>query len=112
MTVSLQAGELRHVILIQQNRRTFDTNGDPTRSWSTLATRRAAIEPAGGVEGDSTGKYAGVNFVKMRLRFFAGLTPSQRIVHESKSFEIVSVSDVESMGVTHEIVCREIVTGG
>lgn len=112
MTVNLQAGELRHVIEIQQNRRTFDANGDPTRSWSTVATVRAMIMPIGGDEGDATGKYAGVNDVKMRMRFHSGLTPSQRIVHESKNFQIVSVSDVEGMGVAHEIVCREIVTGG
>jgi len=112
MTVCLQAGDLRHVISIQQNRRTFDANGDPTTSWTTIATRRAEIKPFGGVEQDNTGKYAGVTHIRMRLRYYAGLTPAQRIVHDSRNFEIVSVVNVEEMNVAHEIVCREIVTGG
>lgn len=110
--VCLAAGELKQVVTIQQNRRTFDTNGDPTTSWTDLATRRASIMPTVGTEKDAGGTFAAVVTVKIKMRYFAGLTPAQRIQNDSKNYEILSVVNVESADVVHELICKEIVTGG
>ena len=46
----MQAGKLRHRVVVETNTRTQDAQGQPVASWATAATVWASIEPLSGAE--------------------------------------------------------------
>lgn len=104
----MRAGQLRHVVTIQQKSVSQDAYGEETITWSDVATVRAGIFPKRGREYiESKQEQADITH-RILLRYRSGITPSMRIVYGSRVFEIVAppINPAER-DIQLEVMCRE-----
>jgi len=95
----IQAGELRHKITIQSATETTGAYGTESTWADFLANRPAAILPSAvGRDVLSTAE-GNVNAIKFRMRYYAGILPDMRIVHNSQNYRITQVENVRNMNV-------------
>lgn len=76
----MRAGELRHRVQIQVASDSRDAHGGNVRSWSTIATVWASIEPLTGRELFEAQQIESRATVRIRLRHYPGLTGKHRIL--------------------------------
>lgn len=90
----MQAGKLRHRIVIQQST-SSQTVGEPVKTWSTVATVWADYEDLGGSEGTNSGQeqYA-TGMRRYEIRYRTGLVPKMRISHQSVFWDIDRIVNV------------------
>ena len=105
----MRAGPLRHLVEVQRATEGRASDGGVTQTWSTLASRRASIEPLNGREFfEQAATQADISH-RIRMRHFEGLTPKDRIVFRSRVFELEHVRNVNERGVITECLAREVV---
>lgn len=89
----VRAGDMRHVIAIQQRSDALDAYGQPSLAWTTVFTCRAAIQWTPGTEVFAAASRNARAPAVFRIRYRAGVVPSMRIVHDSRVFNVTSVVD-------------------
>ena len=110
----MQAGRLRHEVDLQRVTVAPDAHGDQTKTWTTLATVRASIEPLSGREflqaaqvmSDVTVR------IKVRGRPDVRLTPKDRVRHVDPNhgerlFDIRHIVDWGGRGKEWDLMCTE-----
>lgn len=105
----IRSGEMRHQITIQVRSASQDADtGEQVNTWSTFATRRAAVERTTGSEIEASAQRNGRVQTVFRIRFLSGVTPAMRISFNSKVFNILSV--VDQRGLCEELIltCEEL----
>lgn len=107
----MQAGKLRHRIIIQdKGTPTRDTFGQEVISWETHATLWAQVSPITGRETvEGSAQLADITH-QIRIRSFAGVAPSMRVLWGSRIFDIQQVRDLDERGVESVLLAQEIVT--
>jgi len=94
----MEAGRLRYSVLLQQQSSSKNSRGEFAQSWTTLATRRAAIRPLAGREyWQQSGEHSAVT-TEIRVRYDATLKPlkpKDRVVDTGPSPQVVY--DIESV---------------
>lgn len=101
------AGRLRHRVAIQRATRTRDSFGEAIRTWSTLATVWASVEPLRGREFfDAEMVQAEVSH-RVIMRAYPGLQATDRLLYEGRVLEIQAVIDVRERGREYQVMCRE-----
>ncbi len=103
----MRAGLLRHRIVIQGVTETRDAVGGVSRSWATDATRWGSIEPVRGRELLESDSVRGDVTHKIRFRYYSGLTPTNRLTHGGRTFEIVSVLNPGERDIMTEVLAKE-----
>lgn len=104
----MRAGRLRHLVQIQSAVDTRTSTGRPTRTWSTEDEVWASIKPLSGAESvDALGKEGQVGY-DIRIRYRDDVKPKQRIVHDGRYMEIVSVHNMWERGRELSIMAREV----
>ena len=103
----MRAGRLRHKVSIQSATEARDAHGGVTRSWSESASVWASIEPLSGRELSEARQIAAETTHRIRLRYLSSLAPDQRIVHDSRTFEIVSIANVEERNREMVVLAKE-----
>lgn len=107
----MNAGKLRHQITIQQNTASADALGNLLpASWSTLSGASglwASIENAGAREFVIGDQVDATITHKIRLRYFAGITPRMSVLFGSRRFLIQQVQDVDARGIELELLAVE-----
>jgi SPP1 family predicted phage head-tail adaptor len=87
----MRAGKLRHRLVIQRATTTQGSTGQPVKTWTTLATVWGDVK---GIESDETegGEKQTLAIAKydILIRYFAGLTALDRLIHDGKVLEIAS----------------------
>lgn len=91
----MEAGNLRHRIIIQQRTDTQNGYGEPIPAWSTFATVWAAVEPIMGREQFAVQQLQSAVSVRVRIRYQAGITPLMRVRWADK--EVIRLMDIESI---------------
>ena len=104
---TLKAGHLDKRVEIQANTPAANDYGEMVASWATVATVWAAIEPLTGREVLQTQQVQAESSVRIRIRYYSGLTAAHRIKYGSRIFEINSVSNKFERGEHMELMCRE-----
>lgn len=105
-----KAGELIHRVQIQADAgTTTDALGEPVEDWQTVAYRYASIEPLGGRELWTAQQVQADVSHRIRMRFYAGVTPKMRILFQSRIFNIGVVRNLEERCDTLELLCKEAV---
>lgn len=104
----LKAGTLDQRVTIQTRTDVVDAMGGVSSSWAALATVWASVHPITGREFFSANQMMSGATVRIRMRRRSDVTPRMRVVHGSRTYDIQSVSDVESAGVVTEIIAEEI----
>lgn len=109
----MQAGELRHQVVVQQLTETQDTYGDTAPAevsddqWSTFATRWAKLEPLQGREFLQAGIEQAQSTIWITMRYLAGVTPKMRVAYGSRLFDILSVNSDEQTHRETKLFCKE-----
>lgn len=104
----MRAGNLRHVITIQEKTLTSDGMGGNTEAWATFAIVRAAIWPVSAKERVSNQQLEHEITHKIRVRYFSGVTAAMRVVFDSRTFEILSIVNWEERNITLDLICEEV----
>lgn len=97
----MKAGRLRYSVAIQQQASTKNSRGEFDDTWTTLANRRASIEPINGKEfWSKSGEHSDVD-TRIRIRWDISLRlvkPKDRISHtDSASPQATTIYDIQSV---------------
>lgn len=105
----IKSGQLRQTIAVQTNTDSRDAFGGVTNSWGTAFTTRASINEIRGTEraGSDQVTYDKGYRIIFRVDPDQTVTPANRIVFGSKTFDIESVADFEERGHFYECVVTE-----
>lgn len=109
MPLALQAGTLRHRIDIEAPAVSIrPASGAVPKAWVPFAANlAAAVQPLAGREVFAAeGLNAQATF-KITLRYQPGITQKMRVKFGARTFDIVSVANVEERNRVTELNCRE-----
>ena len=108
----IDAGKLRHRVLLQSCTGAVDDYGDPLYSdddqWTTEATVWAAIDPVSGKEFYAAEQARSSVSHKIRLRYRQGVSAAWRVLYGSRVFRILSVIDWEERHESLLLMAQEI----
>jgi len=88
---------------------TTNNTGEPVETWAEMAGGEvwAAIEPLSGREYLAVQQIAADLSHRVVIRYLAGVTPKHRVVHGSRTFDILMARNIEERGRFIELLCRE-----
>lgn len=89
----MRAGTLREQLVLQRRVDTRDAAGQPIAAWSDLATVWGAVEPEKGQEYFASQQLQAVSPVRFRIRYYAGLTPNDRVSWGGAVYNVKAVVD-------------------
>ncbi len=85
-------GLKRHRVDIQEYILTQNLEGGSIRTWSTVATWWAEIQPKRGLEKDQADQVKSVRTHRIYMRYFTpGISEEYRVLYGSRIFQIVAV---------------------
>jgi SPP1 family predicted phage head-tail adaptor len=105
----MQAGKLRHRVILQQQATGRDSFGGEVVNWTPYATVWAAVEPLAGQERyDPVGAQllADVSH-RIRIRYREGLTHKMRVSWDGRLFDIQAVVNLETRDREIHLLCKE-----
>jgi SPP1 family predicted phage head-tail adaptor len=105
----MRAGQLRHQITIKAPTHTSDGMGGVTTTWGTVATCWAAVEPLRGREWVESNLENAELTGKVVMRYKSGILPTYQVYFGSRTFEILSVIDVDERRKEIQLMVRELV---
>ena len=105
----MEAGKLRHQVKLQRVTVAADSHGDQTKTWADLATVRASIEPLSGREFLQASQVMSDITVRIRVRGRSDitLTPKDRVLYGTRTFDIRHVIDWGDRGTDWQLLCTE-----
>lgn len=107
MAFRVTAGELRHVVTVEQRSTARNADGSLVNSWSTVATIRCKIWAKSGKENEQSKKETGTMPVRFFARYVSGITTGQRLVFGSRYFDIITVVNVGELNRELDITADE-----
>lgn len=103
----MRAGDLRHSITIERAAEAQDSFGATVRTWSTVATVWAAIEPAGGGEQVRGDQVEAEVTHRVRIRGGIAVLPKDRVKFGARVLQIKSVQNVAERNIALVLDCAE-----
>lgn len=103
----MRAGPLRHQLLVQTKVETRDADGAVTITYTDLATVWGQVAPLSGSKTVSRDRVEATTVYRIRMRYFAGLTASHRILLGSRVFQITAIQNVEERGIEWVVTAIE-----
>ena len=100
----IAAGELRHVITIQERVPLKDAYGGDSYTWADFAEPRAKYLPAKGKELVSGQAVEGQITARFYIRYIGGVTSSMRIVFNGQYYDIKAALDIAGLGRELEVL--------
>lgn len=91
----MQAGTLRHRLILQHASETQDAYGETLKTWGTLATVWGSVEPLRMREYLEAQQTQAQGTHRITVRYREGLTPLHRVLHRERVFEVVAVLNPE-----------------
>ncbi len=106
----VNAGELRHRLAIQSKTNSVTAHGSFTENWSTDDTVYGAVLPLTGKEFFADDSVESNVSHRIVIRYYSGLTASQRFLWGSRAFNIVAVLNTEERNRKMLVMCLEVTT--
>jgi SPP1 family predicted phage head-tail adaptor len=107
MTPVITAGDLRQRIEVQHKTEERDLSGGVVEQWVTEQRRWAKVEPLQGRELFTAAQVDARVTHRVTMRYYAGLTASQRLLHQGRVLHILSVLNSEERGITTQVMAME-----
>ncbi|MCP4304714.1 MAG: phage head closure protein [bacterium] len=86
-----------------------DAHGQPVKSWQTMATVPAGVEPLRGKEMESASQVTAEQITRVVLRYRPDIDADWRIVFGDHVFDIVAPPrNIDSRNKELHVMCREI----
>lgn len=105
----MHIGRLRHRVAIQTAATSRTDSGFATQTWTTQETVWASVEPISGRELMEADQVEGAVTHRVRMRYTANATRKARLVHDSRTLEILAVIDKQDRNSELELLCQEAV---
>lgn len=93
----MRAGRLRHRVAIQRRTGAESGFGEPTDTWTDLATVSAGVEPISGREYFAAQQVQSEVTHRVTIRYLAGVTPKDRIVWTDPATGVARYFDIRSV---------------
>ena len=106
----IQAGKLRHSIIIQKKVVNRDDYGAEVVTWQDFTRAWGSIEPVSGREYFLAQQMQAAVDHKIVIRYQSGITPDMKAVWNSRSFDIKAVLNKEEKNIELTLMCSEFVT--
>ena len=105
----IPAGILRESVVIEQESTTRNDLGETVATWTTFASRRAAVEAISYSEQERRKQIGGIGTYTIRMRYVPGLTGKMRVRWASRSSRILYIASVieQNNREEHELTCDE-----
>ena len=106
----MQAGRLRHSVIVQSPGGTRDAVGDVIDSWTSVAMVWASVEPLSGREALIAAQLHASTTHKIVIRYqsaLSALTASWRILWGTRAFDITERRNLDERNRTLELICVE-----
>jgi len=96
----MNINKLDRKIIIQERDTDVVTNdvGEVIPTWTTFLTTYAHIQRAGGREQLEADKDTATVKRRFKIRFFAGIDETMRIVYDSKNYDIETIQELDREG--------------
>ena len=104
-------GEMRQRIALQAKTIT-KSEGIPQESWTTVATIWATVADISGREYFQAQAVQSEVTTRIKIRYRTGITPTMRVLYDSRVFAILSVIDKDERHRVIELMCKEVIPGG
>jgi SPP1 family predicted phage head-tail adaptor len=107
--MAIPAGRLRETVVIEKQTETRNAFGETSSTWSTHATRRAAVESISYSETQKQNRIGGAATWVVTCRFVDGITGKMRVRWKSRGDRYLYISSVVERGSReeHELTCEE-----
>ena len=89
------AGMLRTAITFQRKTRVSDGAGGFADTWATLKATKAHAKGLSGYERLTSDRVNAETKDRIVTRYFAGLTPADRVVMDGRAFNITYINDLD-----------------
>ena len=90
----MDAGELNEKVQLLAPTVTYGSNGEPLNTWTAYATRWCKVESLGGTEVVQSDIIMPATRAKFTFRYDANYTESYRLVWNSQTWNVLSMSFV------------------
>jgi SPP1 family predicted phage head-tail adaptor len=105
----VRAGQLRHVVEVQESTDSRNAHGGITPSWTTIKRRRFQFVDSRGRE-FQLAKATNADMTHLlKGRYWQGLTTENRFLFNGRVLEIDSVVNTNERDVEYLVQCREVV---
>lgn len=102
----MKAGDLGQKISLERIIEGSDELGQPLTEWLPIVNTWAAVEPLAGREYIAAAAIQSEVTTRVRLRYRPGITSADRVNHEGRVYNIVSVIDYRSDHRELVLMCR------
>ena len=103
---------MRHRVQVQRSVESRDAHGGVVRTWNTLSTRWANVEPLRGREFYSARQVNSDLSHKVTMRYFSDVTTSDRLEFDCRHFNIDSIRNLNECDRELEVMCVEVTSNG
>lgn len=106
----MRAGKLPFLITIEEPIETRNTVGEAVKTWIYRGTVWGSIDPMPGTERFSVDQEKATVDTTIRIRGNAApyLTPTMRMKHGDRVFDIDSIINANSRDILKEVYCQEV----
>lgn len=108
----MRAGVLRHYIALQHYDETRDAAGGVTKTWTTYDSVWAALRTLSGRERDIAQQERTTLTHEITIRYRDDLQPDDRIVYDSRYFDIKDVRNFDERDKMILMRCVEVLAAG
>lgn len=102
----MNAGKLRHSIVIDRYVSITDDWGQPIEGWEAVGSFRASVEPISGREYFAAQAAQSEVTTKITMRYQPGILSSDRITHEGTVYNVLSIIDKDMKNIQLELMCK------
>lgn len=104
----MRAGDLRHLVTLEEQVQGTDPYGNPTTVWEDRGQVWAAVEPLRGRQLFEAQTAFGEIVTKVRIRYRSGITPSWRVLWDGRVLAVKAALDVDGRHRELELMCVEV----
>jgi SPP1 family predicted phage head-tail adaptor len=94
----MNIGRLDRKIVIESRTKTVNEYAEPVFTWTPFHTCFANVQMAGGNERFEADTITANNRVKFKIRYFAGINESMRVMYNGAEYQILQIQELHREG--------------
>lgn len=103
----MRAGQLRHLVRVESVRKTRTAAGGFEDTFTLAGEAYASIMPLTGREFFENQSVNGDVTHEIKMRAHLTVVPGDRIIHDARTFHVLSSVDVAERGISQRIMAKE-----
>lgn len=109
--LTLLVSDLPHRVAVQRKTESVDSYGKKTKTWTTLGTYWASVEPLRGRERERARAIRSDLTHTVYLRHRIDVTPQDRLLFQGRILNVTSAINVGERNIALELLCAEVAGG-